>query len=315
MKRFFKGLGYAVLVLFVLLNVMCAFHAYKLTHFYDPQDINTNHLYPTTAGEKLSAVLFGVKFPKRIITEQPRDLPVQNIEITTEDGLRLQGWYSTNPIAKGTVILFHGHGGNREGVLTEAKAFDSLGYNICMIDFRAHGNSGGNECTIGYKESKDVKATYDFVAAKGEKNIIMYGISLGAATITKALVDYPDIHASKIILDMPYGSLPDAVKGRLRLMGLPVQPFAFLLTFWGGLEHGFWAFNMRPSDFATKINVPTLLQRGKQDVRVTEAETKAIYNNLGSPQKQLVIYNFSHHQSLLKKEREKWISSVSEFLK
>jgi len=159
-------------------------------------------------------ILFGVNYPKRPVTATPANT-YQTFHVTTNDGLMLEGWYVPKQDAKGTVILFHGHGGNRSGVVNEANAFNDFGYNVCMIDFRAHGNSQGNTCTIGYKESADVKAAYEYVAAKGEKNIVLWGISLGAATITKALVDYKEIKPKKVILEMSFGSLTEAVKGRL----------------------------------------------------------------------------------------------------
>lgn len=67
---------------------------------------------------------------------------------------------------------------------------------------------------------------------------------------------------SKIILEMPFGSLNNAVKGRVRTMGLPEQPISTLLCFWGGAEQGFWAFNHNPYEYAQKITCPTLLQWG-----------------------------------------------------
>jgi alpha-beta hydrolase superfamily lysophospholipase len=87
-----------------------------------------------------------------------------------------------------------------------------------------------------------------------------------------------------------------------------------LLTFWGGLEHGFNSFDHDPEDYAKNIHVPVLLQWGKQDARVTEAETIAIFKNLSAKNKKLVVYNDSGHQSLFKKEPEKWRGEVSQFL-
>jgi alpha-beta hydrolase superfamily lysophospholipase len=189
-----------------------------------------------------------------------------------------------------------------------------MGYNVCTIDFRAHGNSEGNVCTIGYKEVADVTATFDYVISKGEKNVVLWGISLGAATILKTLNDHPEIQPSKVILEMPFGSLTEAVKGRLRLMNLPEQPLAALLTFWGGTEQGFWAFNFKPSQYAHAVKVPVLLQWGKNDSRVTQDETTAIYNNIPSVEKRLVVYENSGHESLLKKEPAKWLTQVASFL-
>jgi esterase/lipase len=312
-QRSLKQVLYVLLFVFIFLNIVSSFHAYKFTHFYDSSTATIKKPESMTGWEKAKVILFGVNYSKRPITTKPANA-FQTFHVTTIDGLVLEGWYVSKPGAKGTVILFHGHGGNRSGVVNEADAFSNMGYNVCMIDFRAHGNSAGNTCTIGYNESKDVKAAYDFVVAKGEKNIILWGISLGAATITKAMVDFKSIKPAKVILEMSFGSLTEAVKGRLKMMHLPPQPFATLLTFWGGTENGFWAFGHNPSEYVRQLQVPTLVQWGKNDVRVTEDETVKIFGNLKTHQKKLVIYERSGHQSLLTNEREKWLSNVGSFL-
>ena len=113
---------------------------------------------------------------------------------------------------------------------------------------------------------------------------------------------------------MPYGSILQAGEGRIKMMHLPAEPLATLVTFWGGVEHGFWGFGMKPTQFAKKINCPVLMQWGANDPRVTRGEIDAIYNNIPSVKK-LVVYDSSAHESLCKKETEKWKKEVSDFLK
>jgi alpha-beta hydrolase superfamily lysophospholipase len=302
MKRFGKILLRTVLVLFILLNIVTAFHAYKFTHFYDAgESIKQN---------KLQSMLFGINAAKK--QNDAADTAEQKVILTTSSHLKLEGWYTIADSAKGTVCLFHGHGGTKSGVNKEAAAFRKMGYNTLQLDFRAHGSSEGNTCTIGYYEAEDVKLAYDFIKNKGENNIILWGISMGAAAISKGINDY-NLKPNKIILEMPFGSIVEAAEGRLRLMGLPGEPLAAMITFWGGTEHGFWAFNMKPSEFVKKINCPVLLQWGANDPRVSKKETIDIYSNINT-QKKLVIYNNSGHESLCKKENEKWLAEVSEFL-
>jgi hypothetical protein len=59
---------------------------------------------------------------------------------------------------------------------------------------------------------------------------------MGAAAVSKAINDYP-LQPSKIILEMPFGSLLEAAEGRIKIMKLPPEPLATLITFWGGTEH------------------------------------------------------------------------------
>lgn len=113
---------------------------------------------------------------------------------------------------------------------------------------------------------------------------------------------------------MPFGTLQNAVEGRVKLMGLPAEPLSALLTFWGGTEQGFLAFSHKPEEYAKKISCPVLLQWGKLDPRVTQQETITIYNNLASAQKKLVEYDSCGHESLCKKENKKWMQSITQFL-
>jgi alpha-beta hydrolase superfamily lysophospholipase len=312
MRNWIKRLGFTLFTLFILLNIIAASHAYKFTHFYDT-GTEAPEAGEMGLGARLGGALFGKKYYKAAIDSLP-DAAYENISLQTSDHLQLAGWYiKADSMPHGTVILFHGHGGNRSSVVKEANAFHRLGWNVCMTDFRAHGQSQGNICTVGFNEAKDVKAAYDYVTAKGEKQVVLWGISLGAATAMKAIADY-DLKPYKVILEMPFGSLQDAVRGRLRIMHLPAEPLATLLTFWGGAEQQFWAFDHKPWNYARKINCPVLLQWGIHDPRVTEEETHHIFKNLESRQKTLIKYAQSGHESLCKKEPEKWLACVQNFL-
>jgi len=311
MKKFLAFILKTLLVLFLLVNVITAFHAYKFTHFYDQGEVTVRRNENKTGWDKTREIFFGINAVKQ--KNIAPDSTLETVTLNTSDSVRLEGWYvkTTGP-AKGTVILFHGHGNKKSSVLGEAAGFRKLGYNTFLTDFRAHGSSGGNTCTIGFYESEDVKLAYDFVKQKGEKNIVLWGISMGAAAITKAMNDYP-LEPTKVILEMPFASIVQAAEGRIKMMRLPGQPLASFITFWGGTLHGFWAFGMKPSEFAKKIQVPVLLQWGRQDPRVQQAETDAIFENLPG-KKQLVVYETAGHESLCDQEHDKWMASVAGFL-
>lgn len=98
-------------------------------------------------------------------------------------------------------------------------------------------------------------------------------------------------------------------------MGLPPQPLATLLTFWGGTEHGFWAFGMKPQEFVKDIHCPVLLQWGKNDPRVSRNEEDLLFGNIGTADKKFVVYETAGHESLCKKEPEKWNAEIAAFLK
>ena len=290
---------------------MAAVHAYNFTHFYDDPSLKGQKKDEMSFAEKASAIFFGVKSPKSVNTIQP-SVKYETVNLKTKDDLNLEGWHIRTQSPKGTVLLFHGHGSSKSRVLEEAMYFRSLDYNVFLLDFRAHGGSDGEVCTIGVREAEDVKLAFDYVRNQGEKNIILWGTSLGAATITRAIQDY-NIDPQKIILEMPFGSLLEAVRARVRIMGLPSEPVASLLTFWGGVEQGFWAFDHCPSKFVEKIKCPVLLQWGVHDTRVGKQETEEIFENIRSPKK-FIRYTNSAHQSLFKKEPIKWAATIADFL-
>ncbi len=330
-----RRIGRIFLVLFVLFNIIMAFNAWKFTHFYN--DPSLRGPQPTGVWPITKNILFGQDVPKRLNDSTP-SVPFEKVDLTDREGLKLEGWNmkatsnfmkdTTNrwtaypPLSKlkdsigftnrGTVILFHGHGSCKSAILKEAYCFLNLGYNVFMIDFRAHGGSDGEQATVGIKEAEDVRTAYQFVKDKTGQEPILWGISLGAATITRAVAEY-GLHPQKIILEMPFGSLYDAVKGFMRIKHLP-QGLAPFITFWGGSLNGVWAFGHKPTEFAKKITCPVLLQWGQNDPRVTRAEINDIFANLNTAQKKLVVYETCRHESLCAKEPEKWKTNVEDFL-
>ena len=308
--RRYKKILFTVLLFFILLNLVAISQAYHLTHFYECGTVKP--LSEQTKGflGKIQMALIGLKLGK--LKGAFPDSAFTDVKLKTKDGLTLAAWFIHVANAKGTIALFHGHGSEKSANLSQSNTFNELGYSTFLVDFRAHGQSEGNTCTIGYREAEDVKLAYDYLKNNGEKNIIFYGISLGAATITKAIADY-QLTPEKIILEMPFASLPETVEGKMRMAGLPPEPLAGVLTFWGGMINGFWAFDMKPRDFVKKIKCPVLLQWGRKDKGVKETEIKELFNNIISP-KELVVYENSGHENLCENEPDKWEDTVEEFL-
>ncbi len=313
MKKTLRFTGWFLLVFAVFFNVLMAFQAYRFTYFYESHEAVLRRPEQMSAGEKLSQALFGFRAPKRSVEDLP-DFPYRTMELKNSEGQTLSGWYC--PVAgasKGTVILWHGHASNKSRVLSEARYFHDSGYQTVLFDFRAHGNSQGNVCTIGYRETDDVRTVYNWVKAQGESRIILWGMSMGAATILKAVPEF-SLKPDRIIVECPFGSLEDAIKGRLRSLHIPEQPISALLLFYGSLERGIDGWAYQPAAYATQLDMPVLLQWGRNDPRVSEPETDRIFANLRMKKKKLVVYEESGHQSFCRHETEKWEKEVTDFL-
>ena len=297
----------------ILINISAAFHAYHFTHYYNDDKVRNQKSSQGRPFLRTWRLMTGRRLPKSDIQYYPV-IPYDTVLLTTKSGLKLEAWYIKADSAKGTVILFHGLGSNKGNVLNEAFAFNDLGYNTMLVDIRAHGNSEGVVNTIGYKEAEEIKLAYEHVLKKEEKNIILWGMSLGAVMISKAIGQY-DLHPQKIILEMPFDWLQDHLRARARISGFPGEPFGFIVTFWTGIEQGYWGYGHRTSKYVSKINCPVLLQWGNSDEYVLKKEIDKIFSSIRSSNKRLEIYEGAGHGPLLAGHEDRWINTINDFLK
>jgi len=135
---------------------------------------------------------------------------------------------------------------------------------------------------------------------------------MGGVAIMKSIHDY-DLKPSSIILECPFGSMYETVCARFKTMNAPTFPMAGLLVFWGGVQNGFWAFGHNPTEYAKKINCPTLLLYGPKDEKVSLKEINTIFQNLKG-KKKLRIYPNAGHENYLNDYKSKWIKDVNAFL-
>jgi alpha-beta hydrolase superfamily lysophospholipase len=186
-----------------------------------------------------------------------------------------------------------------------------LGYDVLLADFMGSGGSEGLQTTIGFKEAEQVKRCFNYMRSKGEKQIHLFGTSMGAVAILKAIHDY-GLHPASIIIECPFGTLYQTVCARFQNMGVPTFPMAGLLVFWGGIQNGFWAFSHNPVQYARSVHCPALLLYGEKDPKVSRQEIESIYVNLGGP-KQLRTYPNAGHENYLIKHKDQWGADVSGF--
>lgn len=299
----------SVVLAIVVLNIIAFFHAYKFTHFSDDNKKRTDPKELTFFG-KLETLAFGVDNPRPMNTNKPAR-PFKTLVIPHETDT-IECWYVPVESSKGTVLIFHGYAGNKSQMVKESNQFNELGYGTLLADFLGSGGSTGNNTTIGFYESDQVKTVFDFVKANNGERIIMFGTSMGAVAIMKSIYDY-QLDPELIILECPFGDMLETVQARFRIMNAPVFPMSHLLTFWGGFQNNFNAFAHNPSEYAKKIEVKTMLLYGMQDDRVSLEETELIFKNLAGP-KELKLYPDAGHESILMKYRDEWIQNVQTFL-
>jgi len=305
MKKIILVIGF----LAILANIIAYNHAYQFTHF---TNTSGKRLKPEDLSlfQKAKVLFTGVSNPKPKNETLPQS-PYEVIKIESHEPL--EGWLIEAEKPKGVVILFHGYSGSKSGILNYGLAFNQFGYTTLLMDFMGSGGSGGLKTTIGYQESRDVKESYEFIKEKyPNQKIILFGSSMGAVSIMKALNDY-EMTPDKIILECPFGSFKLTVEKRFEAMKVPSFPFAHLLLFYGGLQNGFNAFKHNPTEYAKRIDAPTLLIYGAKDKRVTIGEIQTIFEHLGGA-KELMVLEQSGHENYLVNSQKVWKKKVQSFM-
>jgi fermentation-respiration switch protein FrsA (DUF1100 family) len=173
------------------------------------------------------------------------NIPFQEIELTTKDGVKLAAWYT--PSRNGAVILVaHGYNANRPEDIY--MMFAQNGYGVLAWDFRAHGASGGDISTLGYYEQLDVEAALDYALVQPNVNHVgAWGGSMGAATVLLTAAKRTEIEA--VASDSAYPSLEDVIK--LNTPFKFMQPF---MLFFGERLSGSEMDQVRPVDEIAKIS-------------------------------------------------------------
>jgi alpha-beta hydrolase superfamily lysophospholipase len=299
------------LFLFASANVLAFCHAWNFTHFSTEPKPRTDQPEELSRFDRLKVLLTGVENPKPTNELRP-NFPYQTLDLASPNG-RLEAWYSELPQAQGSVALFHGYTSNKAKLLTEAENFRQLGYSVLLVDFSGNGGSEGNQCTVGYREAFDVAAAFQFLQKQNPTApVCLYGISMGAVAVLRAQSEL-GIKPAASIIECPYGSLLETTQIRFHSMGVPDFPLANLLVFWGGVQNGFWPFDVNCREYARRISAPTLLLYGLDDARVTRQETDEIFDALGGP-KQRHYFAGVGHEPYHVLHPEAWRNTIDGFL-
>ena len=198
--------------------------------------------------------------------------------------MTIAGWWIDHPDAHGRcAVILHGYSDAKVGGIAWAPLLHDLGFAILAIDLRAHGESGGDYCTGGYWERRDVNQVLDQLKAarpSQTRQILLFGISLGAAAAAATAALRSDLAA--VILECPYSSFHNAASRHADLIGTPGPFFkepAFRLAKWIS-KADFDAVN--PTDTIPKISCPIMVIQSCDDPFLSQEDRTAVKQALQS---------------------------------
>jgi hypothetical protein len=99
------------------------------------------------------------------VTPTDRGLAYRDVTFETADGVTLSGWFvpSTSGAA---VVLLHGAGSTRSGVLDHAVVLARRGFGVLLFDARGHGRSHGRAMDFGWYGDEDIAGAVSFLQAQ-----------------------------------------------------------------------------------------------------------------------------------------------------
>jgi dienelactone hydrolase len=130
-------------------------------------------------------------------TPADRGMSYRDVEFQTTDGVTLSGWYvpSTDGAA---VVLMHGAGSTRSGVLDQAEVLADHGFGVLLFDARGHGRSEGRAMDFGWYGDADASAAVSFLQRQpdvDDERIAAMGMSMGGEQAIGAAAADPRIRA------------------------------------------------------------------------------------------------------------------------
>lgn len=255
-----------------------------------------------------------IKRKRRELLERMIKIPYEEVSITSFDGTRLYAGYYHKGDGLPLAIQLHGYRSMRvrdfSGGAYEAL---ELGQNVLLVDQRAHGKSGGRVISFGINERLDCKAWVEYATERFGKDvkIILYGISMGAATVLMASeLDLPK-NVVGIVADCPYSSPKAIIKKVCRDMHLPPILFYPIVKAGAMLFGGFNPDKASPVEAVKNTDLPILLIHGEGDRFVPSYMSDEIAE-AGKTVTYLKIPEATHALSMLY-DRSTYINALKNF--
>lgn len=243
----------------------------------------------------------------------------ENVFIRSHDGLRLHALYlpAAEP-SKKLAILHHGFTSHAPDSAAHAKFFHEQGFEVLMLDMRAHGESEGKYVGFGILDRFDTLDWIHYAQQRFGKDVkvVLHGVSMGGATVLMAL-GVPEIQAtvSAVVADCAYTSPADIFGSVIQKdYHLPPAPIIRLTSVYAQRAAGYRFDDYSTLDALRYNRVPVLFIHGKEDKFVPTWMTQKNYEACASKKRLLLVENAGHGSSAFENP-ELYEQTEKEFLR
>ena len=235
--------------------------------------------------------------------------PCRHLYFTNREGLRLHARYFTATAQPTGRVLLMAHGYHSCGSFDfgcGCPFYLGLGYDLCVVDQRAHGESQGDQVCFGVRESGDMVEWCRFLLAQDPcRPIVLAGISMGATSMLLAAgrEDLPG-QVLGVIADCGFISCEEQFRDVLRQLHLPRFPILNWAELICRARLGFGFRENSTLDAVARMKIPVIFFHGEADDFVPPRNSIENYQACRAPVKQLVLTpGAGHGQSFLADEQ------------
>jgi fermentation-respiration switch protein FrsA (DUF1100 family) len=225
---------------------------------------------------------------------------IERIHISATDGTPLAALAFVQPEPTGRwVIAAHGYTSYKEAMVYAARELCARGFNVLLPDLRGHGETGGKAIGMGWPDRLDIVTWSNWLCKRDPScQILLYGESMGAATVMMASGEALPAQVTHIVADCGYTSVLNILKHRIRTK--------YHLPHWLFLPPGavftriFAGYNLYTASALEQVRYNTrslLLIHGDADV---EVPTKMVYDlqkAAGGRVKHVIAEGFAHGEA------------------
>lgn len=228
-------------------------------------------------------------------------MPYINVYIKSFDGLKLYGALLENKnFSNKIVICVHGFtGSGKKDFASLARTYYENGYNVLLVDNRAHGQSEGKYVGFGILDRIDVRNWIKYIISRfgADVQIFLHGISMGGVTVLMTSSIAPK-NVRGIVADCAFTNVYEIFAYVLkRDYHLPKFPILYLTDIMSRLRAGYGYKDVDSSKEIAKSNIPILFIHGENDDFVPLWMTMKNYSRCKADKELFIVKGSEHAES------------------
>ncbi len=213
---------------------------------------------------------------------------IEDCSLTTDDGVRLHGWFATPRTRQGGVVedvpceqvllWFHGNAGNISYRLDMLAALTALPARVFLLDYRGYGKSEGTPSEEGLY--RDARASWRFLTEERgvpAEQVVLLGKSLGGAPACQLATE---VEPAGLIVQSSFTSVPD-----MAALVMPIMPRFMISTKMDSLSK------------VRTIRCPKLFVHGPRDEVVPYSMGQRLYEAACEPKEFHVVPSAGHNET------------------